>query len=94
MSNLHEYPLFMALTRQPMMLGVTQTFFVLNIVPSLCFFLITKNVVLPAILFFMLHIVGVICCRIDDRFFEIWLGNLELSCPNRTIWGCNSYDPN
>lgn len=91
--SLHRYPLFVAMTRQPMMMGVTQTFFVLNIVPSLCVFLITKNVIFSIGLFLILHVVGVIGCAKDERFFDILRGKLALSCPNRKIWGCNSYDP-
>jgi type IV secretory pathway VirB3-like protein len=88
-----EYPLFVALTRPPMMLGVTQTFFVLNSIPCFCFLILTKNIVLSVGVFLILHVVGVIGCAKDDHFFEVLLGKLELACPNKTIWGCHSYDP-
>lgn len=92
--ELRIYPLFVALTRKPMTWGVTQTFFVLNIMPCTILFLITKNILLALGLFGIFHVFGMICCWQDENFFEIILGKLELSCPNRRLWGCNSYDPN
>jgi type IV secretory pathway VirB3-like protein len=87
------YPLFLALTRQPMTMGVTQNFFVINFMLCTILFLVSMNLVIAVGLFFILHSIGVICCRQDEAYFEITLGKLELPCPNRSLWGCNSYDP-
>lgn len=87
------YPLFIALTRQPMTMGVTQSFFVLNFMLCTIVFLISMNPIITAGLFFIAHAIGVACCWKDECFFEIALGRFELICPNRSIWGCNSYDP-
>ena len=76
-----------------MTMGVTQTFFVLNFVPCMVIFLASMNVVFAGGLFIGLHVVGVICCSKDDRYFDVLLGYFELACPNKKIWGCNSYDP-
>lgn len=88
------YPLFLALTRAPMLMGVTQFFFIINIVASMMIFIVTKNILLVAGLFFLMHLIGIACCKQDERFFEILLGRLSLPCPNRSLWKCNSYDPN
>jgi type IV secretion system protein VirB3 len=88
-----QYPLFVALTRPPMMLGVTQTFFILNFIPCFCFLILTKNLVLSLGVFLILHVVGVMGTSFDDHFFEVLLGRFDLSCPNKSIWGCHSYDP-
>lgn len=92
-NELHQYPLFVALTRAPMIMGVTLTFFVLSLVPCMILFLITKNIIVAGGIFLLLYVVGVVFCHHDEHFFEILLGKLELSCPNRKLWGCNSYDP-
>ena len=87
------YPLFVALTRQPMTMGVTQTFFVLNFMLCTILFLATMNVVIAVGLFFTAHAIGVMCCWKDECYFETLLGKFELTCPNRSHWGCNTYDP-
>jgi type IV secretion system protein VirB3 len=97
------YPLFVALTRPPMVMGVTQTFFILNLMLSLILFLgglkMVPFAVLPIfalsllLLFFGLHLTGAMCCKKEPYFFELWSGKLELICPNRLLWKCNSYDP-
>lgn len=91
--NLQIYPLFVAMTRPPMMLGVTQTFFIINFVPCFCFLMVTKNILITTGLFLILHVIGVIGCARDSHYFEILIGKYENSCPNKKIWGCKSYDP-
>ena len=93
MEKLNSYSLFVALTRPPMMLGVTQTFFVLSFVPCFCFLLLSKNLIITFVAFFVLYLFGLLGCAKDDYFFEIFWGNLSLGCPNKKIWGCHSYDP-
>lgn len=90
--ELRTYPLFMALTRQPMLLGVTQTFFVISFIPCMVLFLVSMNILIAGGFFVILHLVGMACCWKDECFFDILLGKFELTCPNRRYWGCNSYD--
>jgi type IV secretory pathway VirB3-like protein len=92
-TELRSYPLFLALTRAPMTMGVTQTFFVINFVPCMVLFLVTMNILLAIGIFAIFHVFGMVCCWKDERFFEILLGKFEFICPNRSYWGCNSYDP-
>ncbi|CAM4400629.1 MAG: hypothetical protein LEGION0398_MBIBDBAK_00234 [Legionellaceae bacterium] len=94
------YPLFVGLTRTPMLMGVTQLYFVYNLGGCAILLLALLNALSPGILFggvislFLgLHVVGLIGCSRDPRFFEILLGKFELSCPNNRYWGCNSYAP-
>lgn len=91
--KIHAYPLFVALTRTPMMMGVTQTFFVLNLVTSMSLLFISKNLIISGSILIVLHVIGQIGCKKEEKFFEILLGTLELQCPNKKLWGCNSYDP-
>lgn len=87
------YPLFVGLTRPPMFFGVTQTFFIFNFIPCMCFFMLSKEIILAAACFMLSHIVGLICCWQDPNIFNILAGKLSLPCRNLSYWGCNSYDP-
>jgi len=103
MTDIRVYPLFVALTRPPMLVGVTQTFFVFNLMGCVILFLGSLAFIdfstLPFVfisllgIFIVLHTVGVIGCKQDPLFFDLWLGKFELPCPNRKLWKCNSYDP-
>lgn len=85
---------FLALTRPQMFAGVTYNWFVVNMVVSLEFFLIFKSFWVIALALFV-HLVGVIGCLREPRFFDLWLVRVR-NCPrvrNYRIWGCNSYRP-
>jgi type IV secretion system protein VirB3 len=86
--------LFVALTRPQMFAGVTLGWFVVNMVVSAELFLIFKSFwVLPAA--GLIHLVGVLGCLREPRFFELWLIRVS-RCPrvkNYKMWGCNSYRP-
>lgn len=86
--------LFVALTRPQMFAGVTYSYFVVNAIAATELFLIFKSpwVVLAAV---AIHLVGVLLCLREPRFFDLWLTCLT-RCPrirNRAIWRCNSYRP-
>ena len=77
-----------------MFAGVTYSFFVLNAVVTLEFFLLTKSfwVLLIAL---GLHAVGYLGCLTEPRFFDLWLTKVS-QCPrvrNAAFWRCNSYSP-
>lgn len=84
--------LFVALTRPQMFAGVTYSYFVANAVIATELFLIFRSVwvVIAALL---IHVVGVVLCLNEPRFFDLWLAKVS-KCPrvrNFRIWGCNSY---
>lgn len=85
---------FLALTRPQMFAGVTYNWFVVNMIVSIEFFLIFKSFWVIA-LALAVHLVGVIGCLREPRFFDLWLVRVR-NCPrvrNYRIWGCNSYRP-
>jgi type IV secretion system protein VirB3 len=94
MNGLERDTLFVALTRPQMFAGVTYSYFILNAVIATELFLIFKSVwVLLAAL--VIHLVGVVLCVREPRFFDLWLTKLG-RCPrvrNYSIWRCNSYRP-
>lgn len=89
---------FVALTRPPMRFGVTVNFLLMNGLLNMALFFTFHRIGLPFIAFFILagliHVLGMIACHYDARFFDIALGKTALAtCKNKTIWGCRSYEP-
>lgn len=77
-----------------MFAGVTYSFFVLNAVITVEFFLIFGSfwILLAALL---IHLVGVLACLREPRIFDLWLTRVR-TCPsvkNHKVWRCNSYLP-
>lgn len=94
MNGLERDPLFVALTRPQMFAGVTYSYFVANAIVATELFLIFKSVwALVAAL--VVHLIGVLACLREPRFFDLWLARVS-RCPrvrNHKIWQCNSYRP-
>lgn len=94
MSELQRDPLFVALTRPQMFAGVTYSYFIVNAIVATEIFLVFRSawVVAAALI---VHLVGVVLCLGEPRFFDIWITRLRC-CPrvrNYAIWRCNSYRP-
>ncbi|RYY25557.1 MAG: type VI secretion protein [Sphingomonadales bacterium] len=94
MNGLERDTVFVALTRPQMFAGVTYSYFVANAVIATELFLIFRTVwaLLAAIL---IHLVGMLLCLREPRFFDLWLTKVG-RCPrirNHAIWRCNSYRP-
>lgn len=86
-------PLFVGLTRPPMMLGVTLDYFGVSAMLALCGFIAFESLSC-LFLFIPLHVFGVIACAIDHNIFGLLFKELEcLNVPNKRIWGCQSYEP-
>ena len=94
MNGVDRDPLFVALTRPQMFAGVTYSYFIANAVIATELFLIFKSIwALVAAL--VIHLVGVLLCLREPRFFDLWLTRVS-RCPrvrNYAIWRCNSYRP-
>lgn len=87
-------PIFLGLTRPAMFMGVTQSFFVINGMVNLVFFL-GANSFVPLFVFFpLLHGIGYLACLKDPRTFDIWFvyGKNCTKCKNKGFWKANSYD--
>jgi type IV secretion system protein VirB3 len=94
MHGLERDSLFVALTRPQMFAGVTYAYCIANAIVATELFLIFRSawVVLVALL---VHVVGVVLCLNEPRFFDLWLARIS-RCPrvrNHRIWRCNSYRP-
>jgi type IV secretion system protein VirB3 len=92
--GLDRDPLFVALARPQMLLGVTYGFLIGNAVVTTELFLVFKSVwvLLVAI---GVHVTGWLACLREPRIFELWLTKVR-RCPrirNYRLWRCNSYRP-
>ena len=86
--------MFVALTRPQMFAGVTYSYFVANAVLATEAFLIFKSI-WALVIALVAHLVGVLLCLREPRFFDLWLTKVG-QCPrvrNHSIWQCNSYRP-
>jgi type IV secretion system protein VirB3 len=86
--------LFVAITRPQMFAGVTYSYFVANMVVATELFLIFHSIWVLG-LAVVLHVVGVIACAREPRFFDLYLTKVS-RCPrvrNHAVWRCNSYRP-
>ena len=94
MQGIERDTLFVALTRPQMFAGVTYSYFIANAVIATELFLIFRSIwALAAAL--LVHVVGVLLCAREPRFFDLWLTRVG-RCPrvrNYAIWRCNSYRP-
>lgn len=84
----------MALTRPQMFAGVTYSYFTANAAIATELFLVFRTIWVVAAAI-VIHLVGVVLCVREPRFFDLWLTRVG-RCPrvrNHAIWRCNSYRP-
>ncbi len=94
MDGLEHDRLFVALTRPQMFAGVTYAYFIANAIVATELFLIFKSIwAIAAAL--VIHVVGVLLCLREPRFFDLWLTRVSRTprIRNHAIWRCNSYRP-
>jgi type IV secretion system protein VirB3 len=88
-------PLFLGLTRPPMLLGVSYTFAGINLLISLMAFVLTNNFAYLLILLPITHGVAWLICLKEPRALELFMAKTSKCniCKNRFYYGgINSYD--
>jgi len=88
-------PLFLGLTRPPMLIGVSYSFAALNGIFSLLAFIITSSFFYLLVLLPGLHMVGWFICLKEPRAIELFIARMSKCnvCRNRYYYGgTNSYD--
>ncbi len=93
--QLNADPLFLGLTRPPLLLGVSYTFAALNGIISLLAFVITSNFFYLLVLLPGIHGVGWFICLKEPRAIELLIAKSSKCsiCRNRSVHGgTNSYD--
>ena len=85
--------LFVGLTRPPMMMGVTVEYLSLCFMITVCAFILT-NSFCYLLIYFPLHAIGWLACQVDCHIFRLLSKRWECqNVPNKSLWGCQSYDP-
>lgn len=86
-------PLFIGMTRPPMIAGVTFKYMGLNAFFVLIFFMMTLNP-LHLLIFLPFHAVGYAVCLKDPQILDVMLTKFQKSAgvPNRRYWSGTSYE--
>ena len=87
-------PLVVGMTRPLMMFGVTYSYFVVEGMTATILFLMGNNL-LYLLMVIPLHVLGVLLCKWDARFFDILFRVAQHARPvrNRPRHRCNLYRP-
>lgn len=93
-TRLATHTVFGALTRPAMTMGVTFEYHGLNLMLSVCAFIIMGNL-LYGLIFIPLHAFGWLVCQYDTHFFSIMYRRFSRlpAMPNQSIWGVRVYEP-
>ena len=93
--NIQSDPLFMGLTRPPMILGVSYTFAALNGIIALLAFVVTSNFIYLFVILPGVHAFAWFICLKEPRAIELTIARYSKCslCRNRASYGgVNSYD--
>jgi type IV secretion system protein VirB3 len=95
-TGLVREPLFVGATRPPMRWGVTYSALLLNLVATMEFFLLSRNL-LSLLLCLPIHGVSALLCARDARFFDLLLlwGRTRIPAllSNLSYWRSSSFGP-
>lgn len=93
MDTLSVSPLFLGLTRPPMLLGVTIDYLSVAFIVAMSIFILTGQFK-ALCLYLPLYCLGWVVCQIDSRLFAITAKKLSVGrSRNYRYWGCQSYEP-
>jgi type IV secretion system protein VirB3 len=93
--RLQADPLFQALARPPMVMGVSYMYFVLNAIICLVAFIQTSNFIVLFVAAPIVHMIGYLLCLKEPRAVELMVlrASTGTKCLNRAFHGyTNSYD--
>lgn len=93
--SLTSDPLFIGLTRPPMIFGVSYKFVMMNVLISFVSFINTANFMIMLVFLPGLHGIAYIICFKEPLFLELWMLKLQKcnKCKNKFFHGyTNSYD--
>ncbi|NBX52338.1 MAG: type IV secretion system protein VirB3 [Proteobacteria bacterium] len=93
--ELESDPLFLGLTRPPMLLGVSYTFAGINLLLCLMTFVITSNFIYLLVILPIVHGIAWLICLKEPRALELFIARSSKCsiCRNRYYYGgVNSYD--
>ena len=87
-------PLFLGMTRPPLVWGVSFSAFVLNVVASTMVFLALSDL-RGFLVFPLVHVLAYLLCLRDPRIFDLLAVRVSRTppVPNARFWGAKSYAP-
>lgn len=87
-------PLFVGLTRPPMLFGVSYPFFLLNAFVAMIGYVLFTDIRI-LMMAFPIHGFGYYVCTIEPLFIELFIVQNQKcnKCRNKLHHGANSYDP-
>ena len=87
-------PLFVGLTRPPMLFGVSYTFALMNGLISMIAYIATTDF-RYMVMMFPIHAIGYYICSKEPLFIELFKIKADKCsrCTNRLYHGANTYDP-
>lgn len=88
-------PLFVGLTRPPMLGGVPQTYLVVNVMVGVLLFINLDAKLKSFIGMIAAHIIGYLLAFKEPRFMDLFFVKTQKcnKCRNKMFHGANSYDP-
>lgn len=87
------HPIYAGMTRPPMFLGITLDYLMLTGLSTIVGFMLTNSAKF-LLLYIPLHVIGWIGCKMDPNFFRVIMKKtICYSVPNKSLWGCQSYEP-
>lgn len=93
MEAIQVNPVFLALMRPPMFMGVVIDYFLLVLMSVLIAFMVTKAFSV-FLLLFPLHLAGWVICKIDPCFFNVFFKSLDFKTSSlKQVLGVQSYAP-
>lgn len=85
------HPIYLALTRESLIYGVTSDYFGVNLSVSMIAFILSP---IWGLLFIPIHLIGVAICRVDVNIFNMFFKYPYLPhLKNKNIWGVRTYEP-
>lgn len=85
-------PVFNALTRNAKFMGVDYDYFLISGLAVVLVFINSGNF-LAFLLFFPLHLIGWILCKIDPHIFKLLSVKSSIgTIRNKSLWRCQSYE--
>ncbi len=91
--EIHIHPIYAGMTRVPMFLGITLDYLMLTTFLTMVGFMLSNSAEF-LILYVPLHIIGWIGCKLDPNFFRVLMKKTIChGVPNKSLWGCQSYEP-
>lgn len=85
--------IYTGMTRPPMFLGITLDYLMLTTFLTVMGFMLSNSAQF-LIIYIPFHLIGWIGCKFDPNFFRVLMKKtICTSVRNKSLWGCQTYEP-